>query len=142
MLYGAQVAVCFEINTKHINAVWAERIIPKCQTCWCTKPVVFKRLMFTVLHTSQNVITVITVCCNSVQNLLCACLCLICHIYRSHIISNLHAIYTKKYGRLLPIALDRFRLSVIDGTMITLASIAVVIIRRYSGTVPVAFVRF
>jgi len=22
MLYGAKVAVCFEINTKHINTVW------------------------------------------------------------------------------------------------------------------------
>jgi len=24
MLYGAEVAVCFEINTKQINTVWAE----------------------------------------------------------------------------------------------------------------------
>ena len=24
MLYGVEVAVCFEINTKQINAVWAE----------------------------------------------------------------------------------------------------------------------
>jgi len=24
MLYGAEVAVCSEINTKHINTVWAE----------------------------------------------------------------------------------------------------------------------
>jgi len=24
MLYGAQVALCSEINTKHINTVWAE----------------------------------------------------------------------------------------------------------------------
>jgi len=24
MLYGAHVAVCSEINTKHINTVWAE----------------------------------------------------------------------------------------------------------------------
>jgi len=27
MLYGAQVAVCSQINTKHINTVWAERTI-------------------------------------------------------------------------------------------------------------------
>jgi hypothetical protein len=27
MLYGAQVAVCFQINTKQINTVWAERTI-------------------------------------------------------------------------------------------------------------------
>jgi len=27
MLYGAEVAVCSEINTKQINIVWAERII-------------------------------------------------------------------------------------------------------------------
>ena len=24
MLYGAEVIVCSEINTKHLNAVWAE----------------------------------------------------------------------------------------------------------------------
>jgi hypothetical protein len=29
MLYGIKVAVCFEINTKRINTVWAERIICK-----------------------------------------------------------------------------------------------------------------
>jgi len=29
MLYGAEVAVCSQINTKHINTVWAERIILK-----------------------------------------------------------------------------------------------------------------
>jgi hypothetical protein len=27
MLYGANVAICSEINTKHINTVWAERKI-------------------------------------------------------------------------------------------------------------------
>jgi len=27
LLYGAEVAVYSEINTKHINIVWAERII-------------------------------------------------------------------------------------------------------------------
>jgi len=30
MLYGAEVAVCSEINTEQINTVWAERIILKC----------------------------------------------------------------------------------------------------------------
>jgi len=30
MLYGAQVAVCSEINTKHINTAWAERTIVEC----------------------------------------------------------------------------------------------------------------
>jgi len=30
MLYGAEVAVCSEINTKQINTVWAERMILKC----------------------------------------------------------------------------------------------------------------
>jgi hypothetical protein len=24
MVYGAEVAVCFQTNTKHINTVWAE----------------------------------------------------------------------------------------------------------------------
>ena len=28
----AQVAVCSQINTKHINAVWAEHKIVECQT--------------------------------------------------------------------------------------------------------------
>jgi len=45
MLYGAEVAVCSEINTKQINAVWAECIILKRQTCWCTEPGGLKRLM-------------------------------------------------------------------------------------------------
>ena len=30
MLQVAQVAVCSQINTKHINTVWAERIIVEC----------------------------------------------------------------------------------------------------------------
>jgi hypothetical protein len=30
MLYGAEVAVCSEMNTKHINTVWAEFKILKC----------------------------------------------------------------------------------------------------------------
>jgi len=30
MLYGAEVAVYFEINTKHINTAWAECTILKC----------------------------------------------------------------------------------------------------------------
>jgi len=32
MLYVAQVAVCSEINTKHINTVWAERTVVECYT--------------------------------------------------------------------------------------------------------------
>jgi len=30
MLQVAQVAVCSEINTKHINTVWAERTVVEC----------------------------------------------------------------------------------------------------------------
>jgi len=30
MLQVAQVAVCSQINTKHINTVWAERTIVEC----------------------------------------------------------------------------------------------------------------
>jgi hypothetical protein len=30
MMYVAQVAVCSEINTKHINTVWAERTVVEC----------------------------------------------------------------------------------------------------------------
>jgi hypothetical protein len=30
MLYGAEVAVCSEIHTKHINTVWEERKIVEC----------------------------------------------------------------------------------------------------------------
>jgi len=30
MLYGAEVAVCSEINTKHINTVWTEHRILEC----------------------------------------------------------------------------------------------------------------
>jgi len=31
MLQVAQVAICSQINTKHINTVWAECIILKCK---------------------------------------------------------------------------------------------------------------
>jgi hypothetical protein len=30
MLQVAQAAVCSQINTKHINAVWAERTVVEC----------------------------------------------------------------------------------------------------------------
>jgi len=30
MVYGAEVAVYSEINTKHINTVWAERTVVVC----------------------------------------------------------------------------------------------------------------
>jgi hypothetical protein len=30
MLYGAEVAVCSQINTKHTNTVWAERTVVEC----------------------------------------------------------------------------------------------------------------
>jgi len=30
MLYGAEVTVCSEINTEHINTVWAERTVVEC----------------------------------------------------------------------------------------------------------------
>ena len=30
MMYVAQFAVCSEINTKHINTVWAERTVVEC----------------------------------------------------------------------------------------------------------------
>jgi hypothetical protein len=44
MLYGVEVAVCFEVNTKHINTLWEECTILKRYTRWCTQPVGFKRL--------------------------------------------------------------------------------------------------
>jgi len=30
MLYGAEDAVCSQINTKHINTMWAERTVVEC----------------------------------------------------------------------------------------------------------------
>jgi len=30
MMYVAQVAVCSEINTKHVNTAWAERTVAEC----------------------------------------------------------------------------------------------------------------
>jgi len=32
----AQVAVCSQINTKHINTVWAERTVVECYTVGAT----------------------------------------------------------------------------------------------------------
>jgi len=51
MLYGAEVVVCSQINTKHINTVWTKCIILKCETCWCAKPVGFKRLKWVTVTT-------------------------------------------------------------------------------------------
>jgi len=30
MSYGTQIAVCSQINTKHINTLWAERTVVEC----------------------------------------------------------------------------------------------------------------
>ena len=35
MLQVAQVAVCSQINTKHINTVWEERTVVGCYAFWC-----------------------------------------------------------------------------------------------------------
>jgi hypothetical protein len=35
MMEVAQVAVCYEINTKHINAVWAEQTDLELVHRWC-----------------------------------------------------------------------------------------------------------
>ena len=41
----AQVTVCCQINTKHINTVWAESTIVEMLNCWCiTQQVSFKKL--------------------------------------------------------------------------------------------------
>jgi hypothetical protein len=45
MLYGAEIAVRSEINTKHINTVWAECQFLTFLICWCTQPIDFKRLI-------------------------------------------------------------------------------------------------
>jgi hypothetical protein len=44
MLYGAEVAVCSEINTKRINTVWTEYQFLGF-SCWCTQPGGFIRFM-------------------------------------------------------------------------------------------------
>jgi hypothetical protein len=45
MFYDAKVAVCSEIRTKHINAMWAPRRIVECQTWWYVKLLLgFRRL--------------------------------------------------------------------------------------------------
>jgi hypothetical protein len=37
MLYRTRFAVGFKINTKHIDAVWAERTVLERETGWCFK---------------------------------------------------------------------------------------------------------
>jgi hypothetical protein len=45
MFYKVKVAVCSEIRTKHINAMWAPRRIFYCYTWWYVKlPLGFKRI--------------------------------------------------------------------------------------------------
>jgi hypothetical protein len=47
MFYRAKVAVCSEIRTKHINAMWAPRRILERRTWWCVKlQLRFKRLTY------------------------------------------------------------------------------------------------
>jgi len=51
MLYRETVAVCSEIHAKHINALWAERIISECTSWLYIKQVLgFKRLMKTTSY--------------------------------------------------------------------------------------------
>ena len=55
MLQVAQVAVCSQINTKHINTVWAERTVVEMLNCWCiTSTVGCKSLMFIVSYSKFN----------------------------------------------------------------------------------------
>jgi len=61
MLYAAEVAVCSEIYTKHINTVRAECIVLKCQTCFCTKSVGFKRLITNLIETISLVSSFYTI---------------------------------------------------------------------------------
>jgi hypothetical protein len=35
MLYGAEVAVCSQVNAKHIYTVWVVRTVIGCLTCCC-----------------------------------------------------------------------------------------------------------
>jgi hypothetical protein len=57
MFYKAKVAVCSEISTKHINAMWAPGRIFSCHTCWYVKlPLGFKRLRNThvITHVTEG----------------------------------------------------------------------------------------
>jgi hypothetical protein len=46
MFYKAKVAVCSEIRTKHINAMWAPWIIFECEAWWHVRlPLGFKGLI-------------------------------------------------------------------------------------------------
>jgi hypothetical protein len=44
MLYKAEVAVCSEVNTKHINTVWVECQFLSFKPVGATQPVGLKRL--------------------------------------------------------------------------------------------------
>jgi hypothetical protein len=37
MMKVALVAVCSQVNTKHINTVWAEQTILELVHCWCSR---------------------------------------------------------------------------------------------------------
>jgi hypothetical protein len=46
MMEVAQVALCSQVNRKHINTVLAEQTILELVHCWCiAQPVGFKRLI-------------------------------------------------------------------------------------------------
>ena len=46
----AQVAVCSQINTKHINTVWAERTVVECETVGASRDQYFVVFDFRVLE--------------------------------------------------------------------------------------------
>jgi len=49
MLYTEIIAVCSEINAKHINALWAEHRLSECSSWWYIKYILgFKRLIFLI----------------------------------------------------------------------------------------------
>jgi hypothetical protein len=49
MMEVVQVAVCSQVNTKHINTVWAEQTVLELVHCWCIAQTVgFKRLRITM----------------------------------------------------------------------------------------------
>ena len=46
----AQVAVCSQINTKHINTVWAKRTVVAILNCWCITQAVDSKRLITFLY--------------------------------------------------------------------------------------------
>jgi hypothetical protein len=143
MLYKAKVGVCCNINTIHINTVWAECRIFECLNCCCIKQTLgFKRL---------NIMSVCLYPCPSYPACKShfSCAALYCHlrpVYLCHIIPSYFINGMIVERKLLDIkCVFWFSLQPLSEKCITTIIIqqdVITYVHRSSRKIPVTLVRF